>query len=145
MARRIKNLELKITEVDDVAFLKPDVDVDRLIGLIEHLSQHGEVIAERDLVGREAMGCDDGPPCKKMRRADVIQVFMGQNDHVQVFRLAGEVSQTLLDVRIGRSQANIDQHSSRCAPDEISIGRTAFEAELINILRCFGQGKEFFI
>src|SRR5882757_6655428 len=40
--------------------LEPEVDVDRLVRLVEHLAQHREVVAQHGLVGGEPMRRDDG-------------------------------------------------------------------------------------
>ena len=58
MTRRIHHVEAEIAEVDQIAFLEPDVDVDRRVRFVEHLAQHREVVAQHDLVGGEPV-CGD--------------------------------------------------------------------------------------
>ena len=60
VARGVHHVETEIAEVDQIAFLEPDVDIDRNVRLVEHFSQHREIVAQHDLVGGEAMGGDEG-------------------------------------------------------------------------------------
>jgi hypothetical protein len=77
VAGRIHDVEAEVTEIDDVALFEPDVDVNRYIRLVEHLAQHGEVVAKHDLVGGEAMRGDIGSPAVEMiGRADMVEMLV---------------------------------------------------------------------
>ena len=84
VARRVHHVEAEIAEVDQIAFLEPDIDIDRHVRLVEHLAQHREIVAQHDLVGGEPMRGDDGAAAEMIGGADMIEMFVAENHHVDL-------------------------------------------------------------
>ena len=91
VARRVHHGKTEIAEVDQIAFLQPDVDIDRHARLVEHLAQHREVVAQHDLVGGQPMCGDEGAAVEMIGRADVVEVLVAQHHHVDIIGLHAEM------------------------------------------------------
>ena len=79
MARCVHHVEAEIAEVEQIAFLQPDIDIDRNVWLVEHLAQHREIVAQHDLVGGQAMRGDKTAAGEMIGRTDVIEMLISTN------------------------------------------------------------------
>src|SRR6185437_15922488 len=134
VARRIHDVEPEIAEVDQVAFFQPDIDIDRLVRFVEHLAQHREVVAQHDLVGGETVGGNDGAAAEAVGGADVVEMFVAENYHVDLIQPAAEVIEAFQQMDEVRGQPDIDHDGPRFAPHQIGVGGAILESDLVDLL-----------
>ena len=133
-ARRVHHVEAEIAKVDLIAFFQPDIDIDRYVGLVEHFSQHREIVAQHDLVGGEPMRGDIGAAMEMIGRADVVEMFVAQYHHVDLLGCDAEMVEAGQEMRIVRRQADVDHDRARAAAHQIGVRRAVLEADLVDVL-----------
>src|SRR5258707_15669233 len=83
---------MEVAKVEKVSLFQPDKDIDRHIRLVEHLAQHREIVAQHYLVGGQPMRGNDGAPAAEMiGGADVVAMFMAEDQPVYFFRRAADM------------------------------------------------------
>jgi hypothetical protein len=132
-------VEAEIAEVDQVALFQPDIDIDRHIGLVEHLAQHRKVVAQHDLVGGQPMRGNDGAAAEMIGGADVIEMFMAENHHVDLVRRTVDMMQAFQQRRKIGGQSDVDQDGSRFAAHQIDVGGAVLETDLVDVLGRLNQ------
>jgi hypothetical protein len=142
VARRVHYVETEVAEVDQVSFFQPDIDIDRHRRLVEHLAQHREIVAQHDLVGGEAMGGDDAAAPEMIRGADVIEMFVTENYHVDLLRRTVGVMQAFQQRRVICRQPDVDHDGSGFAAHKIGVGGAVLETDLVDVLGRLNQGAD---
>jgi hypothetical protein len=139
VARRVHHAEAEIAEVDQIAFFQPDIDIDRHVRFVEHLAQHREVVAQHDLVGGKAMRGSDGAAAEMIGGADVIEMFVAEDHHVDLVGRAADMFEALQQMREVGRQPDVDHDGSGFSAHHIGVGGAVRETDLVDVLRRLDQ------
>ena len=96
VTRGVQNPQAVIAQVQDGVRFQPDVGAKMPGPFVQVLAHGDEFILEPQVVGRHGMGGDHGPLVKKVTGADMIEVFVGQNNQVNVLGRQAYFGQTVL-------------------------------------------------
>ena len=83
-----------IAQVQDGVRFQPDVRPKMLGPFVQVLAHGDEFILELHLVGRQGMGGHHRPLVKQGTGADMVEVFVGQNDEVNIVGRQAHIRQT---------------------------------------------------
>src|ERR1700716_3669318 len=145
VARRVHHVEAEVAEIDQVSLFQPDIDIDRHIRLVEHLAQHREIITQHDLVGGQPVRGDDGAAAEMIGGADVIEMFMAENQHIDLFRRAVDMMQAFQQGRIIRGQPDVDHDGSGFSAHQIGVGGAVLETDLVDVLGRLNQRTDVIV
>src|SRR5207249_6660141 len=103
------------------------------------------VVAQHDLVGGEAMRGDDGAAAEMVRRANVIEMFVAQNQHVDFFRRAVDMMEAFQQGRIVGGQPDVDHDGPLASAHQIGTGGAVLETDLVDVLGRLNQRTDVIV
>jgi len=74
--------------------------------------------------------------------ADVVEVLVAQDNHVDLVGGAADMAQAVEELRKIRRQSDIDQDGARCTAHQVGVGSAVLETDLVDILRRLDQGAD---
>src|SRR6202030_4411197 len=95
--------------------------------------QHRESVAQHDLVGGEPMRGDDGAAGEVIRGADVVEMFVAENQYVDLVGRTADMVEAFHEMREIRGQPDIDHDGPRPATHQIGVGGAVLEADLVDV------------
>ena len=133
MAGGVHDLETVVAEINHCVPFEVNVGTYGFSKAVKVFAHHDKLVLELDLVSCQTVSGQNGGVKEEGTGPDVVKVFMGQDDEVDIFRLQLDFFEAVFEVRKIGSDACINENVLCLALDQVDMAAGPVYPYLVDV------------